>query len=100
MIIDGMDQSNCEIPYQGTQAKFGSEALKMGITGIKEHGVGVTIYRTVETVGKGADLTIYCILKQIEKWIERHNGDYPEELYLQVTIYILLLAFIAEDFVF
>jgi hypothetical protein len=85
IIIDGMDQSNCEIPYHGTQAKFGSEALKMGITGIKEHGVGVTIYRTVETVSKGADLTIYCILRQLERWIERHD-NYPEELYIQVLI--------------
>lgn len=84
IIIDGMDQSNCEIPYLGTQTKFGNEALKMGITGVKEHGVGVTIYRTVETVNKGADLTIYCILKQLETWIQKHGNKYPEEVYIQV----------------
>jgi hypothetical protein len=34
-------------------------------------------------VKKGADLTIYCILSQIEGWKNR-NGYYPEEIYLQV----------------
>ena len=54
-----------------------------GITGVKEHGVGVTFYRTVNTVKKGADLTIFCITKQIEKFRNR-NGCYPDELYVQV----------------
>lgn len=35
-------------------------------------------------VNKGADLTIYCILSQIEKWKSRNDGRYPEEIYLQV----------------
>lgn len=82
MIIDGMDQSHCRIPYLGTQHSF-SNTLKQCITGIKEHGVGVTLYRTIDTVRKGADLTIYCVLSQLEAWKMRH-GYYPEELYLQV----------------
>ena len=53
-----------------------------GITGVKEHGVGITLYRTVNTVKKGADLTIYCITKQLEGFYMRNNY-YPDELYVQ-----------------
>ena len=82
IIIDGMDQSSCTIPHLGSQDTF-NETLKQGLTGIKEHGVGVTLYRTVNTVKKGADLTIYCITKQIEAYHLR-NKCYPDELYIQV----------------
>ena len=81
MIIDGMDQNHCRIPYLGSQTSF-SSPLKQCITGIKEHGYGVTVYRSIDTVSKGADLTIQCILSQIEYWKVR-NGYYPEEIYLQ-----------------
>lgn len=57
--------------------------IEQGITGVKEHGVGVFLYRTVNTVVKGADLTIYCILARLEAYEER-NGCYPEVLYVQV----------------
>lgn len=67
IIIDGMDQSHCRIPYLGTQSSF-SSPLKQCITGVNEHGHGLTLYRTVDTVRKGADLTIYCILSQLESW--------------------------------
>jgi hypothetical protein len=82
IIIDGMDQSSCSIPHLGSQDTFG-QPVKQGITGIKEHGVGVTLYRTINTVRKGADLTIYCITKQVELFHDR-NGYYPDELYVQV----------------
>jgi hypothetical protein len=82
LIIDGMDQNHCHVPYKGTQASF-SKPLKHGITGVKQHGYGLTLYRTVGTVQKGADLTIYCILSQIEGFRERHR-EYPEVVYLQL----------------
>jgi hypothetical protein len=81
IIIDGMDQSHCSVPYKGMQNSF-SKPLTQHITGIKEHGHGVTIYRTLETVVKGADLTIYCILSQLEAWKIR-NSHYPETIYVQ-----------------
>ena len=105
IIIDGMDQvffliqlflcingcnflntiqSHCKVPYNGTQGQFGPTALTQHITAIKEHGYGITIYRTLETVPKGANQTIYCILSQIEDWRNRHGGRYPEELFIQV----------------
>jgi len=83
MIIDGMDQSHCKCPHKGTQSTF-SKPLTQHITAIKEHGVGVTIYLTLETVSKGANLTCYCILAQIEAWKRRNHGRYPEEIFIQV----------------
>ena len=47
------------------------------------HGVGINIYRTLETVSKGADLTIYIIFNEVERFFECHNC-YPEEVYVQV----------------
>mmetsp|Transcript_23825 Transcript_23825/g.44243 ORF Transcript_23825/g.44243 Transcript_23825/m.44243 type:complete len:636 (+) Transcript_23825:356-2263(+) len=82
-IIDGMDQGHCRCPYKGTQNSF-SHPLSQSLTGFLEHGHGLTIYRTVETVTKGANLTLYCILAQLESWKNRHGGNYPEEFYLQI----------------
>ena len=82
MIIDGMDQEHGRVPYLGTQNAF-SSPLKQSITGVKEHGVGFTVYRTMNTVKKGANLTIHCISSQIEAWYQR-NGYYPEEIHLQL----------------
>jgi hypothetical protein len=73
---------HCRVPYKGTQDSF-KTPLKQCITGIKEHGHGVTLYRTIDTISKGSDLTIYCVLSQIEDWKKR-NGYYPEVIYLQV----------------
>jgi hypothetical protein len=82
IIMDGMDQNHCRIPYLGTQNQF-SNPLSQGITGIKEHGVGFFIYRTVGTVKKSAEFSIFCILYQLERWLER-NQCFPEELFIQV----------------
>jgi hypothetical protein len=82
IIIDGMAQGKCLIPYAGRQNQY-SYSLQQHITGVKEHGVGLTLYRTIETVSKGANLTIYCILDRIEAFYRRHSY-YPETLYLQV----------------
>lgn len=82
IIIDGMDQNHCRVPYLGTQNKFGN-SLNQGITGVKEHGFGLTIYRTAGTVKKGSDFTMYCILSQLEHWFIRHRR-FPEELFIQL----------------
>jgi len=81
-IIDGMDQAKCQIPYKGTQDCF-SDPFKQVITGVKEHGHGVTLFPTIDTVSKGANLTLYCILSIIESWKNR-NGYYPTEIFIQL----------------
>lgn len=80
-IIDGMDQNHCQIPYLGTQTQFSSK-LKQSITGVKWHGHEIRLFRMIDTVGKGANLTIYCILSMLEAWNEKY-GYYPEELFIQ-----------------
>jgi hypothetical protein len=57
--------------------------LRQTILGVKEHGHGVTIYRTCGTVTKHSNLSVYAVLCQIESWKLRNNY-YPELLYLQV----------------
>ena len=77
-----MDQNHTRIPHLGTQNAL-SETINQGIIGVKEHGSKVKFYRSLDTAPKGADLTIYCILRQIESWRDRH-GYFPEEIYLQL----------------
>lgn len=82
IIIDGMDQSKCHIPYCGGQQTM-NKPLVQHITGVKEHGVGLCLYRTIETVGKSANLTIHCILSALEDFYKRHDA-FPETLYIQL----------------
>jgi hypothetical protein len=81
IIIDGMDQGHCKVPYLGSADTFG-EPLHQSIIGVKEHGQGFTIFRTVDTISKSADVTIYCVSKMLELWFRR-NGYFPEVIYVQ-----------------
>ena len=82
-IVDIMDQSHCVLPWDGTQSSF-SDPLKQMIIGVKEHGYSVHLFPCIDTISKGANLTIYIIDKVIELWKERHGGVYPTIIYLQV----------------
>ena len=82
IIIDKMDQSHCNIPHLGGCNTF-SKPIHQGITGVLEHGQAVTIYHNITNVSKGRDLTIYCILSQIEAWRKR-NGCNPDTIYIQL----------------
>jgi hypothetical protein len=83
LIIDGMDQQHCLLPHMANQTSL-SEALHQHLTGVIMHGFEAVLYRTFGNVNKGANLTIYCILAQLERWSAEHGGAYPEELYVQV----------------
>jgi hypothetical protein len=82
MIIDIADQQNCQIPWKGTQDSF-QNPLRQLMVGVKEHGYGVHLFPTIDTVKKGANLTIHVIDSVIEMWTKRH-GYYPTVIYLQV----------------
>ena len=88
-----MDQNHSKIPWKGTQGTFTSPLSQM-ITGIKEHGYGVCIYPSVDSINKGANLTIQILLSQLEDWKNRHKGNYPTTIYLQVDGYITVKYFI------
>ena len=77
-----MDNGDCGIPAAGTQDTFGC-ALKQIITGVKEHGYGMHLFPALETLHKGANLTIAIIDEVIAGWKDRH-GYYPTVIYLQV----------------
>jgi hypothetical protein len=66
----------------GSQQSFGSP-LKQSILGCKWHGQGVTLFRTIDTVSKSADLTVHAIFAMVDKFYEKYSY-YPEELYVQV----------------
>jgi len=82
IIIDGMDNNKCRCPYLGRQGNY-QNPIPQHIIGVKEHGHGATFYRTFGTITKGADLTIYCILRKIEEW-KRRNKKYPTKIYIQI----------------
>ena len=82
-IIDGMDQNHTRIPRAGTNQTW-PDAISQHITGVLEHGRGITLYRNYDNVHKGANLTIAVFLAELEKWRNNHQGNFPETIYLQV----------------
>lgn len=61
-----------------------TKGLGQHIQGALVHGHGVTFYRPAPTLGKSANVTIYCLLKEIEAWRRRHSNQFPETLYVQI----------------
>jgi hypothetical protein len=82
-IIDGMDQNHCRIPQTGPDLAYPGEPVTQHITGVLEHGVGLFVYRNFDNLSKGSNLTIYCILSQIERFFNEHE-KFPEEIYIQL----------------
>ena len=81
-IVDGASSAYNSLPSFGSAQTFPAE-YQQHIQGLICHGYGVTLYRCQETNGKCADIPIYCLSDQIEKWKER-KGHYPETIYIQV----------------
>ncbi len=42
------------------------------------------MYNTFDNIKKGTNLAIYYILSQIENWQLRHQGLFPEVIFLQI----------------
>lgn len=80
-VSDGMDQTKSDIPHVGNQDKF-SSTLSQHIQGFLVHGVGITLYSTLDHVPKGTNVSIYCLLMELLKFRVR-NGHFPEEVYCQ-----------------
>jgi hypothetical protein len=81
-IVDGASSAYNSLPTFSSTQTFPAE-YQQHIQGVICHGYGVTLYRCQETNGKCADIPIYCLSDQIEKWKER-KGHYPETIYIQV----------------
>jgi hypothetical protein len=82
MIIDKMDSNHCKCPHLGTQQTM-NNPFNVGITGVLWHGEGLSIFRNLDNVSKGANLTVHCISRMLEKFRLKHD-QFPEILYLQV----------------
>jgi hypothetical protein len=81
-IIDIAEASHCQLPWKGTQSSF-KDPFHQTLVGVKEHGYGVHLFPNINTVRKGANLTLYCIDYVIEQWKRRH-GYYPTEIDIQI----------------
>lgn len=82
VIIDLEDSSKTGLPYLGMEASFAKQ-IEHHLTGAKLHGDHVHFFPTMNTVGKSANLTCYCILRTIEMFHARHKR-FPETIYVQV----------------
>jgi hypothetical protein len=81
-IIDGASQNHCTIPHAGPNAEFAG--MEQHIEGVITHGHGLTIYRSFPTVSADSDFTIFCLLSELEKWKNSHDGKFPETWYIQI----------------
>ncbi len=80
VIVDGTD-SITMMPSLGSQRAF-TKPLGVGITGALVHGEGMTLFRTLNNVHKGANLTIFILLHVLNKWVIKYKR-YPDEIFFQ-----------------
>ena len=81
LIIDLEDSSKTGLPCFGSEATFG-KPLDHHLTGVKIHGDHAHFFPTMNTVGKSANLTCFCLLRTIEMFYDKH-GRFPEVIYIQ-----------------
>ena len=83
-IIDGASQNHCTIPHTGSANVEFPGGLEQHIEGVLTHGCGLTIYRSFPSVDADSDFTIFCLLRELERWRDNNNGNYPQIWYIQV----------------
>jgi len=83
-ISDGMAQNHCGLPYMSGLKEFNEplgQHLQVSflllvnscvdvfvLQGVLEHGKKFTVYRTFHNITNNANLSIYCLLSQLESW--------------------------------
>ena len=84
LIIDGgMDQSHSMLEITASLQQVLCRKVVLGII-IGAWGVGISIYRTLEAVLKGADLTIYILFNELNDFLNVKIVVKQEEIYVQV----------------
>ncbi len=83
MVIDIMESCELTLPHGGSICKH-IQVINSVLVGALVHGIGLTLYRTTNTIHKSANLIIHVFLRELEKWIARNGGNRPEMIYLQV----------------
>lgn len=87
LIIDGMSQDHCILPYYaGVHKETGTE-VKQKIIGAKQHGISRTFYRFFPHVKSGANLACEVLLHEIERRMEyciANDIPFARILFLQI----------------
>jgi hypothetical protein len=60
-----------------------SHQLPHHLVGVKVHGKGVTFYPFVDTVQKAANLVLYVLFNELQKFYDEYKY-WPTELYAQI----------------
>lgn len=82
-ITDGASSNHVHIPHVGPNQQM-SPAFEQHLQGVLNHGRDFVLYRTFPHVPKSADLVIFCLLNELERWYHEHNCLFPETWYIQV----------------
>jgi hypothetical protein len=86
LIIDGMSQDHCILPYCANKVTK-NVILKQKIIGAKQHGFSRTFYRLFPHVESGSNIACEVILLEIEKRMKhclKNDLLMPNVLYLQI----------------
>jgi len=87
LIIDGMSQDHCVLPYYGGKHVETKAQLKQKIVGAKQHGFARTFYRLYPHVQSGANVACEVLLHEIESRMDHcieNDVPFPRHLYLQI----------------
>ena len=67
LIIDGMSQGHCMLPYYAGQHTETGSIVKQKIMGAKQHGLSRTFYRLFPHVQGGANVACEIVLHEVER---------------------------------
>jgi len=67
VVIDIMESSGYRIPYSSNLNQL-NKSIHSTLVGVIVHGGGMRLYRTTNTVTKGANLIIHCILTELSNF--------------------------------
>jgi len=87
LIIDGMSQDHCVLPYYGGKHQETATKVKQKIIGAKQHGFSRTFYRLFPHVRSGANTACEVLLHEIERRMDHcklKKLKFPRHLFLQI----------------
>ena len=87
LIIDGMSQDHCVLPYLAGKDAPSSGEMKQKIIGAKQHGIARSFYRIYPYIKSGANVACEVLLHEIERrlqWCLTNNIPFARVLLLQL----------------
>lgn len=80
--VDIAEQGIFRFPWSGFQHQQ-KDAISSQFLGVLEINRGVSFFHFYDSVPKGANLVIHCVLTVLDAWVRRH-GKFPKYLFLNV----------------